>query len=163
MTPDLAELTEALIEVARLAHATLQACDVKTELLPAPHRRPRSLPKGSQAVYAFLLGGSCLKVGKAGPKTQARFTSQHYGGGASSTLAKSILRERSRVAALLASDLRAELDGLNLDSIGDWIEANTSRVHIFIPATADGIVLSLVEGFAQCRFRPLFEGKATEP
>ena len=79
MTPDLAELAEALIEVARLAQAALQTCDVKTELLPVPHQRPKKLPKGSQAVYAFLLGTHCLKVGKAGPKTQARFTSHHYG------------------------------------------------------------------------------------
>ena len=160
MTPDRAELAEALIKVARLAHVTLQLCDVKIELLPAPHRRPSSLPKGSQAVYAFLLGDRCLKVGKAGPKTQARFTSQHYGESAPSTLAKSILRERSRVAALLAADRHDEVDRLNPDSIGDWIEANTSRIHIFIPATANGFFLGLVESFVQCRFGPIFEGKA---
>jgi len=160
MALDLTELTKALIEVPRLADVTLQPCDVKTQALPAPHRRPRSLPLGSQAVYAFFLGAHCLKVGKAGPKTQARFTSQHYGESAPSTLAKSILRERSRVAALLAADRRVEIERLNPDSIGDWIEANTSRVHIFTPATADSFLLGLVESFAQCRFRPIFEGKA---
>ena len=61
-------------------------------------------------MYAFLLDAICLKVGKAGPKTQARFTSQHYGVSAPSTLAKSILKEPSRVAALLADDHRGEIE-----------------------------------------------------
>jgi hypothetical protein len=64
------------------------------------------------------------------------------------------------VAALLAADRRDEVERLNPDSIGDWIEANTSRVHIFIPAAANALLLGLVESFMQCRFRPIFEGKA---
>ena len=91
MALDPAELAETLLLVARLAGVTLQPDDIKIELLPAPHTKPSSLPPVMQAAYAFFLNAHCLKVGKAGPKTQARFTSQHYGASAPSTLAKSIL------------------------------------------------------------------------
>ncbi|MBI3694505.1 MAG: hypothetical protein HY238_06660 [Acidobacteria bacterium] len=161
MSHDLAELADSLVKVAQLAHVELRPGDVKTELLPSPHRRPSRLPAGVQAVYAFMLGEHCLKVGKAGPKTQARFTSQHYDKSAPSTLAKSILNDRSRVAALLGSDCRAEVDRLTDNSVGAWIEANTSRVHVVIPAVAGDLVLGLVESFVQCRFRPIFEGKSS--
>lgn len=160
MNLDLPELAASLAEVVRLARADLDLRDIRTEFLPAPHRRPSSLPQGTQAVYAFILGDCCLKVGKAGPKTQARFTSQHYGKNAPSTLAKSILEDRSHVLRLVATGRESEVALLDDMSIGKWIEANTSRVHVFIPATAGDVVLSLLESFVQCRFRPIYEGKA---
>lgn len=76
---DQAELIDTFLQVSHLAHLRLSLTDVRAELSPAPHKRPASLPSGTQAVYTFFLGDRCLKVGKAGPKTQARFTSQHYG------------------------------------------------------------------------------------
>jgi hypothetical protein len=85
MTPEPKEMIDAFLQVAELAHMQLTPAHVRHELLPAPHRRPSSLPPGLQVVYAFLLGDRCLKVGKAGPKTQARFTSQHYGSPSSPT------------------------------------------------------------------------------
>jgi hypothetical protein len=162
MRLDLAELADSLAEVFRLARIDLPLCDIKTELIPAPHRRPRSLPPGTQAVYAFILGERCLKVGKAGPKTQARFTSQHYGMNAPSTLAKSILNDRSRVLDSVSADHRGEVQSLNIDSIGNWLEKSTSRVHIFIPATAPDCALALAETFIQCRLRPVYEGKGLQ-
>ncbi len=159
MSLDLVELAKSLVEVARLAHVDLRLRDIQTELLPAPHRRPNSLPPGTQAVYAFILGESCLKVGKAGPKTQARFTSQHYGQNARSTLAKSILNDRSRTLALVRADHRSEVESLDIGSIGSWLERNTSRAHVFIPATAPDCALALAESFTQCRLRPIYEGK----
>lgn len=81
------ELVESFLSVAQLAHLSLGKFDVRIEVLSAPHRRPSRLPEGRQAVYAFFLGDTCLKVGKAGPKTAARFISQHYGFNAPSTLA----------------------------------------------------------------------------
>ena len=44
---------------------------------------------------------------------------------------------------------RDRLTLLNGDSIGDWIETNTCRVHIFIPATISGLVLGPLESFVQ--------------
>jgi hypothetical protein len=65
------DLIDTFLQVANLAHVHVAASDVRAELLPAPHKRPSNLPSSSQVVYAFLLGDRCLKVGKAGPKSQA--------------------------------------------------------------------------------------------
>jgi len=66
---DQAELIDTFLQVSHLAHLRLSLTDVRAELSPAPHKRPASLPSGTQAVYTFFLGDRCLKVGKAGPKT----------------------------------------------------------------------------------------------
>ena len=68
LNPD--EIVEAFVVAGRLAGLTLASSDLRTEVLSAPHRRPSSMPAGTQAIYAFLFGESCLKVGKAGPKTR---------------------------------------------------------------------------------------------
>ena len=100
--------------VARLAGVSLKPGDMRVEELPAPHAPPTRLPGGHMAVYVFSLGAEVLKVGKVGPKSQARYTSQHYNpGSAMSTLAASILADRSRHAL---SDADAE-------TIGEWIRA----------------------------------------
>lgn len=152
-------LIEAFLQVAELAHTSLARSDVRHEMLPAPHRRPSGLPPGSQAVYAFLLGDRCLKVGKAGPKTQARFTSQHYGLNAPSTLAKSILTNRQRLGDIVPPNRRNEVDALQEATVGGWIERSTARLHIFLPTTAGAVPLSLLEVFVQCRLKPIFEGR----
>jgi hypothetical protein len=153
------EMIETFLQVAALAHVKLESAQIKHELLLVPHRRPSRLPSGLQAVYAFLLGEECLKVGKAGPKTQARFTSQHYGMNAPSTLAKSILRNRQRLEILLPSEQRNEVVSLIETTVGAWIERNTSRFHIFLPITAGPLALALLEAFVQCRLNPIFEGR----
>src|SRR3954453_16960248 len=75
-------------------------CDLRTELMHAPHQQPK-LPPGYGAVYAFALSsstsseagaGMVLKVGKVGPNSEPRFRYQHYSPtSAGSTLAKSLL------------------------------------------------------------------------
>jgi hypothetical protein len=50
----------------------ISAEEVRIETLPAPHR-PTGLPAGSMAVYVFSYRGIALKVGKAGPNSDARF------------------------------------------------------------------------------------------
>ena len=78
--------------VARLAGVSLTPSDLRLEELPAPHAPPARLPAGHMAVYVFSFGADVLKVGKVGPKSQARYTSQHYNpGSAQSTLAASMI------------------------------------------------------------------------
>lgn len=56
-----------------------------------PHQ-PKSLPSHKMAIYTFWYEGKFLKIGKAGPNSNARFLSQHYNPrSAQSTLAASIL------------------------------------------------------------------------
>ena len=161
MDVDLEELKASVLQVATLAAVELPVAGVRLELLPAPHRPPGALPQGTQAVYAFLLGDGCLKVGKAGPKTQVRFTSQHYGCHAPGTLARTLLTYHSVAAMLLPRERAHELAGLTEASVGAWLAKNTSRLHLFMPAAAGGLVLTLMEGFMQCRLQPVFEGRST--
>lgn len=161
MTFDPKEVVDAFLRVAELAHAQLAPAHIRYELLPAPHNRPSNLPPGFQAVYAFLLDERCLKVGKAGPKTQARFTSQHYGMNAPSTLAKSILANSRLLLDLLPPERRKEVSALNETTVGPWIERNTTRLHIFLPTQTGAFTLGLLEAFIQCRLNPLFEGRVT--
>jgi hypothetical protein len=133
----------------------------EVQLLPAPHRPPTVLPAGQQAVYCFLLGNGCLKVGKAGAKTQARFTSQHYGGHAPSTLAESIIKNRSCMRALVAEAGYREIEALDIHSVGAWLEKNAARLHLLLPAGAPARALNFAEAFLRCWLRPVYEGKAT--
>lgn len=143
--------------VAELASVKFEEGQIRGEFHPAPHTRPSSLPAGFQAVYVFLLGDVCLKVGKAGPKTRARFTSQHYlPNSAPSTLAKSILNNGKRLASLVPQE---ELDSLNEADISAWILRNTARVNILMPLDLGLPPLTLLESFLQCRLRPMFEGR----
>jgi hypothetical protein len=88
--------------------------------------------------------------------------SQHYGMHAPSTLAKSILANRHRLAELLPPERRAEVDGLHEATVGAWIQHNTARVHLFLPTPTGALTLSLLEVFVQCRLKPVFEGKVPD-
>lgn len=111
--------------VARLSGVDITESDIYIEQLSAPHQPPKALPPGKMAVYVFFLGPQCLKVGKVGPKSHARYISQHYNSKSSmSNLAKSILKDRDRLGT---SDI-------NDNSVGKWIKTNTDRVNILIPA-----------------------------
>jgi len=135
--------------VARLAGVSLAADDIRIEALPAPHAPPPRLPAGQMAVYVFTHGQEVLKVGKVGPKSHARYTSQHYNpGSAQSTLAASVIADAERIG--LGDADRAE--------IGNWIRTNVDRVNILLPASLGVPVLTLLESFLQCRLRPRYEG-----
>ena len=80
------EIVSDFVEVTKLAGITIPAADLEIEYLPAPHMPPSRLPNGKLAVYVFMFGRQCLKVGKAGSKSNARYCSQHYGLHAPSTM-----------------------------------------------------------------------------
>lgn len=157
-TIQLDSLGKELVHVVNLSGGSLAPSQIELEALDAPHQRPSALPPGAQAIYSFFLMDRCLKVGKAGPKSKARFTSQHYGMNAPSTLAKSILRSPTRLRALLPPGRQAEVEHLSAENIGPWLEQNTSRLHVFVPDRTGPAILNLLEAVLQVRFRPLFEG-----
>lgn len=144
---------EALIAdfhaVARLSGLALSSDAISVQHLPAPHKPPGSMPAGKCAVYIFLWNGRCLKVGKAGPKSHARYCSQHYNHSSSmSNLSKSLLASRE---AFSLHELRDE-------EIGSWIKTNTERVNLVLDTKYGVPVLTLLEAFVQCRLSPHFEG-----
>ena len=120
------------------------------EFLSAPHAPPTHLPTGKMAVYGFWIDDKCLKIGKAGSKSNQRYTYQHYNiKSANSTLAKSIMQDPS---------LSEHIEGLDKDVLREWIKRETSRVNILLPSTKSKHILSLLESFLHVRLHPKYEG-----
>ncbi len=138
------------------------ASHIMVHYLGVPHR-PVSLRVGWQGVYAFQLGATWLKVGKAGPKSNARWISHHYGPTrAISTLAGSLLRYTQASSLNLPSlppDLRARLVTIHPEAIGNWIKQNTARVNICIREELRQSGLTALENIALGVLHPVFEGR----
>ena len=150
---DATVLIQDFLSAAALAGVHLSTSDLTAVRTGAPHAPPKSLPAGKMAVYVFSFGTVVLKVGKAGPNSTARFTSQHYNpSSAPSTLAASILKEGQSLG----------ISGLSPESVGSWIKANTDRTNFLLSVNCGMPVLTLLEAFLQCRLRPRFEGFASQ-
>ncbi|MYE91141.1 hypothetical protein F4X33_19325 [Candidatus Poribacteria bacterium] len=144
------QLLADFLVVAELGEIKMEPDAIRVETLMMPHRPPRNLPKGKIAVYVFSDKERVLKVGKAGPQSQPRYTNQHYNAGsAPSTLAASILKDEDAVQRY----------GLNKRNISGWIKKNTDRVNFIVDADYYGSILNLLEAFVQCRLQPVYEGK----
>jgi len=153
MDPDSNTIVQDFRQVAAFAGVPLDENAIAVEVLPAPHRPPSNLPKGKMAVYVFSYRGQALKVGKVGPKSQARYVSQHYrAGSAQSTLAASLLKNGELIGVV----------GLAADQVSDWIKQSTDRVNYIVDADVGIAVLTLLEAFLQCRLNPVFEGFARQ-
>jgi hypothetical protein len=149
MEPDAQTIRELLCALARLADVRISPTDIEIETCRAPHTPPVALPEAKIAVYVFFHKGQCLKVGKVGPNSNARYTSQHYNPGSSnSNLAKSILESPDRIG----------VGPVEPGFVGEWVKANTDRVNILLPARCGVPFLTLAEAFLQCSLRPIYEG-----
>jgi hypothetical protein len=143
------EILNDLIDVLRLGGITYKKGDIQIEDLGVPHVPPKTIPEGRMAVYSFFYNGQALKVGKAGPKSKARYTSQHYSSGsAPSTLAAS-LEKKPELIGLVTSDVT--------DS-KQWIKQNTQRINFIINNSLGVDVLNLVEAFLIAKLSPVYEG-----
>ncbi|MDX9821685.1 MAG: hypothetical protein RBT20_07110 [Syntrophales bacterium] len=150
---DVEQIIYDFMHVAKLAGIDVKGDDIQIEKISAPHTPPSTLPKGKMAVYVFHWCNQCLKVGKVGPKSQARYTSQHYSPKSSnSNLAKSILKDVSTLG----------IGGITEQNVGNWIKHNTDRINFIIPMRLGAPLLSLLESFLQCRLKPRFEGFDTQ-
>jgi hypothetical protein len=138
--------------VADLAGDPIDRSGMVIEFLDAPHLPPARLPAGMMAIYGFWHDGRWLKIGKAGPRSNARYTTHHYGFNAPSTLAKS-LRDDPAMGNVPAFD-----PGFP----GSWIKANCCRINILLPATRNIELLNLLEAFLHLRLRPIYEGFASQ-
>lgn len=142
-----AALTD-FITVAHLAGFNLSAADMVVEFLDSPHRPPTRLPSAKMALYAFFGNGRWLKIGIAGHKSQARYTSQHYNpGSAPSTLAASLMND-TEIACC---------DGFSTDSPGAWIQSSCHRMNVLLDAEFGRPLLALLEGFLHVRLKPRYE------
>ena len=122
---------------------------VRIEVLPKPHT-PTDLPAGRMAVYCFFLGEQALKIGIAGPNSNARYRYQHYkAGSAGSTLAASILRNPGKVGQ----------NTISADHVGAWIQRTTDRVNILVPISFGRWMLPSLEQHLHKKWMPIFEGR----
>lgn len=110
-----------------------------------------SLPKGYAAVYIFAYetdkGCEYLKIGKANANSGPRFSSQHYGFSAQSTLAKSICNDKEFL-----------LMGINRNNVKEWMLNNLHRINIFIKADQGKSITELVEAILHYKYHPRYEG-----
>ena len=137
-------LIDDFLQVAHLSGIVLSPDMLTIETLP-PRTRAGSLPKNRIAVYIFFWNDQCLKVGKAGPNSNARYFSQHYNPKSSkSNLAKSILKDRDNLGLVYLTEA----------TVGDWIIENTTRTNILVDKAVGIPVLSLLESYLQCRLNP---------
>jgi len=143
------QLIADFASVAALAGVAMPDESIIIETSKAPHVPPTSLPSDKMAVYVFIWQGRCLKIGKVGPKSQARYTSQHYNPNSSkSNLAKSILNNKYDLG----------LPDLDAATVGIWLKNQTDRIDFLLDQRLGIPILSLLEAFLQCRLRPAFEG-----
>ena len=90
------EEIKKFIEIAKCADVIIGEDQLKTIDRGWPHSQS-GLINEMLGIYIFELNGVCLKIGKAGKKSDARFRSQHYSPKSSqSNMAKSILKLRIR-------------------------------------------------------------------
>ncbi len=124
----------------------------------APHRAS-DLPRGVAAVYVFTLPTTtkaqagpnrALKIGKAGPNSNARFRYQHYKSStAKSTLAGAIENNPILRPYIGIRDMPSD--------IGTWIRQNTDRDNFYVTGERAN-VLSMLEVFLKGHLGPVFEG-----
>lgn len=115
------------------------------------HHKPAKLEPGFMAVYTFLWGNTFLKVGQVGPKSNARYQSQHY-------LTFRNRPDASTLARSITDDTSMNYLGLNDDTVGDWIRNNCERFDVLIDAKYGKIVLNFIEGLLQYKLEPKYEG-----
>ena len=123
--------------------------------------KPTTLKMDEKGVYVFLTENYCFKVGKAGPKSQARWNSQHYNLDTStpSTFPKSIMQNLNRFKKFFPKNKHAEIDELCKQNIKQWIKENVSRIEFVIFANEPKHALNLLEALVQFRLRPKYEGR----
>lgn len=159
---DIDQVVATFREWARRAGISDSLSSVDVEDLGVPHR-PRGLPVGCQGVYTFQFQSVWLKAGKAGPKSGARWQSQHYKATRSlSNLSWSLLEYAHRSSVKIPSlppTFREQLSDVHPNEMGDWIQRHTRRVNLLLSGSLDSAALSHLEHIAHDVLRPVFEGR----
>lgn len=141
------ELNSIIQTVSESLGIIIPSESYKIILREKPHN-PCSLPIGKMAVYMFRYGEQILKIGKVGPKSNARFQNQHYNpNSAQSNLAKSIINDENMVSII------------GKTPIDKWIKNNCDRIDIIIDEkSVPEFTLELIEAILHYKYRPKYEG-----
>lgn len=144
------------------------------------------LEDGKMGIYMFCYRYKdkevFLKIGKAGEKTKARFSTQHYCiNKTKSTLAKSLIKsiQEDRIDNKVLEEIKQEItaiitkeemkqildnsDNSNLkdkkDRIKGWMKENLTKINIVLDASLGNRVLSFFEEYFLFKYNPIFEWK----
>lgn len=134
----------------------------KIQFLPQKegHKSP-VFRDGCMYVYSFWIEGEDqpLKIGKAGPRSKARYTSHHYNRNSSeSCLAKRIADDADFVQKYAIASVESR-------DLNEWIRNNCYRINIEMPFGKDGFdlyTLELVEAIMHNLYPPRFEGTSSQ-
>ncbi len=148
---DIQKIKEKLIQITSILDKKLSDDSIEIIDRKVPHKAS-SLPDGKMGVYSFWYGDQCLKIGKVGLNSNARYLSQHYCPNSSrSNLAKSLLQD---------SDFRDTI--LNEVPIKKWMLENLRRVDIIVDGSCDIFTLGLIESCLHYCYNPKYEGFKTQ-
>jgi len=155
MSQEIAETIK--IEFERLTKLSISATFMKS----GNNHIPTTLQNRYCWVYVFMNDSCCFKVGKAGPKSKARWNSHHYNLDETtpSTLTKSIMKHKDLFKSKYPAEKHVEIDSLSKSNIQEWIKENISRIEFLIQDSEDSFALSLLEALAQFHLKPVFEGR----
>lgn len=150
-------LRQCLLEAASLGQVELRGPEVQIRFQDPPHDRPR-FPYWAQALYVFRFQDLCLKVGRAGPNSRARFTTHHYTGSTAYSLPNVINDCAEPLATELSRGEVQTLEALPVDRVGEWVAKNCGRINILFPSDHPRTTAKLLEAVLQARFDPCYEG-----
>ena len=153
-------IIEHLVKKIERQYRTITGIKCVYSILEVGHTHiPSVLENGKQGVYVFFKGSICFKVGKAGPKSKARWNSHHYNLDLTtpSTMPKSIMKDLKMFKNLFEENQFNEIDNLKPDNIKTWIRNNIGRIEFKIDATESKFSLGLLESLVQFHFNPVFE------
>ena len=145
------DVIDDFLKALELAGITMDKASIKVIDLGYSHQ-PKCLPSGKMGIYTFLKGDRFLKIGKVGPKSNARFRSQHY----------CPYRSKSNLATSILNDNKMLKYDLDDSTIEDWIKKHTRRIDILLDESVDVLILSFLEAFLHCRFNPAYEGHQSQ-
>ena len=127
--------SSALRDFASAEMSTGSACDfgkVRVNKTRAPHH-PKGLPDRQDGRLLLLLSRASIKIGLAGPNSDARFRSHHYSAGrAMSTLAGSISKHPEKVG-LKSIQLSQRATGLRKIQTGSTFSFPRNSGRICFP------------------------------
>jgi len=132
-------------------------CEVRFSKRGETHKAS-ALKKNQEGVYVFLNDWYCLKVGKAGKKSQPRWTSHHYtlNDKIPSSLPKSF--RKNEVKFKKAFNNTQDMSTLRKETIREFVEKNTDRIEFVLSDQKDHRAVNLLEAYVQFKLNPLYEG-----
>lgn len=141
---------EILLEVAEILGKSIDKNKIDV-IFREKSEKIEKLPENKMAIYMFKYKDSYLKIGKVGPNSNARFTSQHYNPNSSnSNLAKSLINDK---------EFQIEIGYiLDKDNVREWMKDNLDRIDILMDESLGIFTLDLFEMCLHYNFSPKYEG-----